>query len=128
MARQNWSIFKWIDSAWVADGTVYRANNDVTLGRTSNQSKIQLADGSERRITPSTKFVRDPTNFTWLEIDFDDTLKIPYDLAKNCIRKKPPFAIEILLNSKTDDITKKDFSNWKIPDYIYQGLLWLKKD
>lgn len=60
--------------------------------------------------------------------DFDDITKDPYDLAENCIGKKPPFAIEILLNSETGDATKKDFSNWQTPDYICQGLLWLKKD
>jgi len=60
--------------------------------------------------------------------DFDDITKDPYDLAENCIDKKPPFAIEILLNSETDNTTKKDFSNWQTPDYIKQGLLWLKKD
>lgn len=46
--------------------------------------------------------------------------KDAYELAENCIYKKPPFAIEILLNSD------EDFSNWKTPDYINQGLLWLK--
>jgi predicted ATP-dependent endonuclease of OLD family len=60
--------------------------------------------------------------------DFDDSLKDPYDLSENCIERKPSFAIEILLNSKMDEVTGKDFSNWQIPNYIYQGLLWLKKD
>lgn len=60
--------------------------------------------------------------------DFDDTSKDPYDLSENCIDKKPPFAIEILLNSTIDETTKKDFSNWEIPAYIKQGLLWLKTD
>ena len=60
--------------------------------------------------------------------DFDDDSKDSYYLAENCVGKKPPFAIEILLNSKTDEATGKDFSDWKIPDYIKQGLLWLKKD
>jgi predicted ATP-dependent endonuclease of OLD family len=60
--------------------------------------------------------------------DFDNNSKDSYDLSENCIEKKPPFAIEILLNSKIDEATGKDFSNWEIPDYIKQGLLWLKKD
>ncbi len=50
-----------------------------------------------------------------------------YDLSEKCIDKKPTFAIEILLNSETDD-KGKQFTNWKIPDYIEKGLLWLKKD
>lgn len=60
--------------------------------------------------------------------DFEDKKIDAYALAKNCIDKKPPFAIEILLNSKTDDSSGKQFSNWVIPDYIKQGLIWLKKD
>ncbi len=75
MARQNWNVSTWDGSAWNADGTIYRTNSDLELGRTSNQVKVRLADGTEGRITPNTKFVRDPTNFTWLEIDFSDGLK-----------------------------------------------------
>ncbi|MBW1650270.1 MAG: ATP-dependent endonuclease [Deltaproteobacteria bacterium] len=56
-----------------------------------------------------------------------DTSKDAYDLSEECINKKPAFAIEILLNSETDD-KGKQFTNWKIPDYIKKGLLWLKKD
>ena len=62
------------------------------------------------------------------EKDGENYTKDAYDLAENCVGKKPPFAIEILLSSKTDDTTKKDFSNWQAPDYINQGLLWLKND
>ncbi len=62
--------------------------------------------------------------------DFKDNSKDSYDLANHCIKSKPTFAIDILLNSETkeDGITKKDFSNWDTPDYIVQGLSWLKKD
>lgn len=45
-----------------------------------------------------------------------------YDLAQKCIDKKTHFALDILYHS--DD----NFSNWKIPSYIKEGLLWLKKD
>lgn len=45
-----------------------------------------------------------------------------YILAKECILKKTHFALDIIFNSN------KDFSNWKIPAYIREGLLWLKKD
>ena len=53
--------------------------------------------------------------------DFDDSQKDAWDLAKN-IEKKTSFAIEILLAS--DD----RFSNWTIPQYIKEGLAWLKSD
>lgn len=45
-----------------------------------------------------------------------------YELAENCIKKKTHFALDILYLSNTD------FSNWEIPIYIKEGLLWLKKD
>lgn len=48
-----------------------------------------------------------------------------YDFAEDGVGSKPSLAIEILLNSKTD---KKlgEFSNWMIPSYIKEALLWLK--
>jgi predicted ATP-dependent endonuclease of OLD family len=46
----------------------------------------------------------------------------PYDLAENCIKKKTHFALDILYHSKAD------YSNWQIPSYIKEGLLWLKQD
>ncbi len=54
-----------------------------------------------------------------------DHLNDPYELAENCVNKKPALAIEILLNSETDE-DGKEFGNWQTPDYINQGLLWLK--
>lgn len=45
-----------------------------------------------------------------------------YELAEKCIKKKTHFALDILYHSNAD------FSNWLIPAYIKEGLLWLKKD
>ncbi|MCC7303095.1 MAG: ATP-dependent endonuclease [Bacteroidia bacterium] len=45
-----------------------------------------------------------------------------YELAEKCIKKKTHFALDILYHSNAD------FNNWKIPAYIKEGLLWLKKD
>ena len=45
-----------------------------------------------------------------------------YNLAQECIDKKSSFAIEILLCSD------ENYSNWKIPKYIKEGLEWLKED
>jgi len=50
-----------------------------------------------------------------------------YALAKDGVGSKPSLAMEILLNSKTDDATDQEFFNWKIPAYIREGLLWLKR-
>jgi predicted ATP-dependent endonuclease of OLD family len=58
--------------------------------------------------------------------NFDTVPADPYTLAENCIDKKPSFAMEILLNSKPDTTGKIEYSNWEIPGYINEGLLWLK--
>lgn len=43
-----------------------------------------------------------------------------YDIANNCIKEKSSFAAEIIYNSDLD------FSNIIVPEYIKDGLLWLK--
>lgn len=48
-----------------------------------------------------------------------------YDLAENGILSKATFAVEIIYNSKNEDNTT--FSGWKIPQYIKEGLLWIRK-
>ena len=53
---------------------------------------------------------------------FEDNSKDAYDLAQECIYKKTHFALDILYHSD------ENFSNWKIPAYIKNGLLWLKRD
>lgn len=53
---------------------------------------------------------------------FDDEETGPYVLASECIKKKTHFALDIIYNSNAD------FSNWTVPLYIKEGLLWLKKD
>ncbi|RXK89463.1 ATP-dependent endonuclease [Chlorobaculum sp. 24CR] len=53
---------------------------------------------------------------------FDDDTKSPYELAGSCIKKKTHFALDILYHSD------ENFSNWNIPAYIKNGLLWLKED
>ena len=45
-----------------------------------------------------------------------------YILAEKCIEKKTHFALDILYHSN------ESFSNWNIPSYIKEGLLWLKED
>ncbi|WP_297639262.1 AAA family ATPase [uncultured Clostridium sp.] len=49
-----------------------------------------------------------------------------YELAEKCIQSKPSFAMDILLNSICDD--KSNYSNWKTPKYIKDGLIWLKRN
>lgn len=56
--------------------------------------------------------------------DFDlkeDNKKTAYELAEKYIKKKTHFALDIVYNSD------KKYSNWNIPSYIKEGLLWLQK-
>jgi len=70
-------------------------------------------------------FVKDnKENFRGLKYKehFDEPQKDAYNLAENCIKKKTHFALDILFHSD------EKLSNWQIPKYIEEGLLWLKKD
>lgn len=53
--------------------------------------------------------------------EFSDSTKTAYHLAEKCIKKKTHFALDIIYH------TNDDYSNWTIPEYINEGLLWLKK-
>lgn len=53
---------------------------------------------------------------------FDDDAKGAYELAAKCVKKKTHFAMDIIYQSDAE------FANWKMPAYIKEGLLWLKKD
>ena len=50
-----------------------------------------------------------------------DEKKNAYELAENCILKKTHFALDIIYYSD------ENYSNWNIPSYIKEGLLWLQK-
>ncbi|MEJ5996245.1 ATP-dependent endonuclease [Pedobacter sp. Du54] len=52
------------------------------------------------------------------ELD-NDELDV-YDIADTCIDKKTSFALDVVFNSN------EDYSNWQIPSYITEGLLWLR--
>lgn len=49
-----------------------------------------------------------------------------YTFAEKAIGSKPSLAIEVLLNSEKDE-SERDFSNWRVPNYIKEGLLWLRR-
>jgi len=53
---------------------------------------------------------------------FEDANKNAYTLADKCIKKKTHFALDILYHSD------EKLSNWEIPAYIKEGLIWLKQD
>lgn len=55
----------------------------------------------------------------------------PYILAEKCLDKKSSFAMEILIAEQMEILNAKQMNktkiNWKIPEYIEEGLEWLKK-
>ncbi|WP_282116318.1 AAA family ATPase [Cellulophaga baltica] len=54
--------------------------------------------------------------------DFEgDDKKSAFELAERCILKKTHFALDIIYHSDAN------YSNWNIPSYIKEGLLWLQK-
>lgn len=60
----------------------------------------------------------------WLNKYLDGNIDA-YEFAEKGVGSKPSLAIEILLNSQPD-AGGNEFSNWKIPLYIKEGLLWLR--
>lgn len=60
-----------------------------------------------------------------------------FEFAEKAVNSKPSLAIEVLLNSKTStsdgvesegDSREIEFSNWNVPLYIKEGLLWLQQN
>lgn len=49
-----------------------------------------------------------------------------YTLAENGIKSKATFAVDLLIDKGRSD--EKDYIGWEIPQYIVEGLLWLRKD
>ena len=76
---------------------------------------------NEKFITENTFSSLHPNSLEQFKSDKD-----AYELANNGVSGKSSLAIEILLNSKKEGSC--DFSNWVVPTYIKEGLLWLRKD
>lgn len=69
--------------------------------------------------------IKNPRFINSEHADYTDNV---YEWAEKCVNKKPALAMEILLNSKIDEESGDQFSNWHIPAYIKEGLLWLKEN
>lgn len=54
-----------------------------------------------------------------------DNVNDAYSFAEDGIESKATFAVEIIYLSQK--VGEKDFSGWKIPKYIKNGLLWIRK-
>jgi predicted ATP-dependent endonuclease of OLD family len=65
----------------------------------------------------------------WVEEFRNDKIKV-YECAEKSVNSKPTLAMEILLNSNEIEVDGKEsvqYSNWKTPQYIKEGLEWLKQ-
>jgi predicted ATP-dependent endonuclease of OLD family len=94
---------------------VYQILENGFISRSFEDSFIHL---NRDFITP----IKDDFKGLQNRANFDDTANNAYQLAEHCIKKKTHFALDILYHSNDD------FSNWQIPGYIKEGLLWLKQD
>lgn len=111
------------ESNWIADRSgflqiVFQTEENTYQARSFEDAFFNLIDNVNFIKNNRSKF-KGLKNVT----QFYDTSKTPYDRAENCIESKGTFAIDILLLS-----ANSNFSNWHIPSYIKEGLLWLKQD
>ncbi len=61
----------------------------------------------------------------WIKKFKEDDTNV-FEFAEHGVGSKPSLAIEILMNSKISE--SKEFNNWDIPNYIKEGLIWLKQN
>jgi len=116
-----------IDGSWVQryDGyflMVYQTEEDGYHGRSFEDAFFSLNKdllGTDADVFPS---------LTKKHFDayVGSDVACPYDFAEKAVNSKPTLAIEILLNS--EKIGDNEFSNWQVPSYIKEGLLWLRKN
>jgi predicted ATP-dependent endonuclease of OLD family len=113
-------LFNQVNGNWVnqPDGklcVVYQTNENGYNARSFEDAFIHLNRDFVKSNKDSFRGLKNKT-------DFDDTNKQAYELADDCIKKKTHFALDILFHSD------EKLSNWQIPAYIKEGLLWLKKN
>ncbi|MEY7999140.1 ATP-dependent endonuclease [Clostridium sp. Mt-5] len=99
------------------DGVIYNArsfedaffhiNRKLIIDNKDKFISLKEVDYFNKKESPSGKYMYDS-----------------YTLAEKCIQSKPSFAMDVLLNSTSND--KSNYSNWQIPKYIKDGLIWLK--
>lgn len=76
MARTTWSVsILQSGGSYLADGGIYRPNDNTSIDLTTTQLKVPLADGSNAFITSETKYQKESIAFVWLQIDESDTFR-----------------------------------------------------
>lgn len=104
----------------------YIKENNLSIGFQHKQNNYHARSFEDAFIHINREFIKKhKDSFKGIknksDFDLSDKDKDAYDLAEDCIKKKTHFALDIVYHS---DI---NFSNWDIPQYIKEGLLWLQK-
>tara|TARA_R110002051_G_scaffold110207_1_gene182827 strand:- start:14307 stop:16388 length:2082 start_codon:yes stop_codon:yes gene_type:complete len=92
---------------------VYQTMENAVNARSFEDAFIQI---NREFINEKKEDFRGLKNRSYFDVAANDS----YKLAEECIRKKTHFALDILFH------TNEEFNNWEIPQYIKEGLLWLK--
>ena len=69
MSRTTWAISKKVAGVWTSDSTLNKPNEDTDIQKESTIRTVQLANGSEAFVTPTTKILAKDINFAWV---YDD--------------------------------------------------------
>ncbi|PHQ85490.1 MAG: ATP-dependent endonuclease [Thalassobium sp.] len=109
----------------VKDGEVWQAdiNGNLCVVYQTEENDITARSFEDAFIQINRAFINGKKNdFRGLKNRdlFDVAANDSYKLAEECVRKKTHFALDILFH------TNEEFTNWEIPLYIKEGLLWLK--
>lgn len=113
-------LFNKVDGSWInnPDGKlciVYQTAESGYNARSFEDAFIHINKDFVKGKKESFKGLKNRDNF-------DEPANNAFFLAQKCIKKKTHFALDILFHS---DAT---LSNWQIPAYIREGLLWLKQN
>lgn len=93
---------------------VYQTMENAVNARSFEDAFIQI---NREFINEKKEEFRGLKNRAYFDVAENDS----YKLAEECVRKKTHFALDILFH------TNEEFTNWEIPMYIKEGLLWLKQ-
>lgn len=77
MSRNTWQIERKIAGIWTDEGqTIYRPNEELPREIMTTMTKMPLADGSNAYTTFTTKYIQQPLNLSWMEVDWDYVTQI----------------------------------------------------
>lgn len=107
------------DSSWANDG-----DGLICIAYQTEQNSYHARSFEDAFISVNLDFINSNKD-SFKSLKNRDKIKSTstdyFNIADNCIDKKPVFATDILYYSS------EDYQEWKVPDYIKEGLVWLSK-